>query len=72
MTAEQDKNEPDVIMVIDIRQAHFHADVQEPTYVELPPEEHEEGMCARLIKVMYGLRQAAASLGHPSRILQRL
>ena len=28
-------------------------------YVELPPEEMAEGMCGRLLKAMYGTRDAA-------------
>jgi hypothetical protein len=28
-------------------------------YVDLPPEDHEEGMCGKLVKAMYGTRDAA-------------
>ena len=51
------------ISLIDISRAYFNAVVDEenPTYVQLPPEHPQgnSGMCARLIKHMYGTRHAA-------------
>jgi hypothetical protein len=43
---------------IDIRRAFFHADAIRDVYVELPEEDNEEGMCGKLLKSMYGTRDA--------------
>jgi hypothetical protein len=45
--------------VIDVRRAYFHAAARREVYVELPEEDHEEGMCGKLCKSMYGTRDAA-------------
>ena len=51
------------ISLIDISRAYFNAIVDDdcPTYVELPPEHpmYGRGLCAKLIKHMYGTRHAA-------------
>ena len=47
------------IDVIDISNAFFHADALREVYVELPPEDYEENMCALLLKSLYGTRDAA-------------
>ena len=44
---------------IDIRRAFFHAKAKRAVYVELPPEEAQDGMCGKLNKAMYGTRDAA-------------
>ena len=51
--------EPYVMDLIDIRRAYFHAYATREVYVELPAEDHEEGMCGKLYKSMYGTRDAA-------------
>ena len=50
------------IMHIDVTRAYFYADVSRTVYVKLPAEDQakgEEHMCGRLIKAMYGTRDAA-------------
>ena len=37
----------------------FHADAIREVYIELPPEDTEEGMCGLLPKSVYGTRNAA-------------
>ena len=44
---------------IDVRRAYFHAAARRTLYVELPPEDTEEGKCGKLNKAMYGTRDAA-------------
>ena len=44
---------------IDVSRAYFHAKARRKLYVELPPEDAEEGMCGKLEKSMYGTRDAA-------------
>jgi len=44
---------------IDIRRAYFHSKARREVYVQLPEEDYTEGMCGRLIKAMYGTRDAA-------------
>ena len=43
---------------IDVRRASFHADARREVYVQLPEEDHEEGMCGLLHKALYGTRDA--------------
>ena len=50
------------ISTVDVKRAYFNAkvDADEPTYVDLPPEDPDcQGMCARLDRHMYGTRGAA-------------
>ena len=49
------------IEFIDIKRAYLQAEVRREVYVELPPEDKQEGMCAKLTKAMYGTRDAAQS-----------
>ena len=49
------------VMLMDATRAHFHSPARESTYVDLPPEESRLGYCARLVKSVYGTRQAAAN-----------
>jgi hypothetical protein len=49
---------------IDIRRAYFHAPARRTVYVKLPPEDHEDGMCGKLNKSVYGTRDAAQNWEH--------
>ena len=44
---------------IDVRRAYFHARARRLVYIKLPEEDNQEGMCGRLVKAMYGTRDAA-------------
>ena len=44
---------------IDVRRAYVHAEARRLVYVKLPIEDNEEGKCGRLLKAMYGARDAA-------------
>ena len=47
------------LMIIDIRHAYFNAPTRRPVYVEIPPEDWEDGdehMCAKLNSSLYGTR----------------
>ena len=47
-------------MFIDISKAYLHADVlNDSIYVELPGEKNTPNMCGRLLRALYGTRQAA-------------
>ena len=49
------------ISLIDVKRAYFNAVVDEPIFVELPPEDPEHGRkCGRLKRHLYGTRGAAA------------
>ena len=48
---------------IDISRAYFQAAAIRDVYVELPDEDAEPGMCGKLIKSMYGTRDAAQNWG---------
>jgi hypothetical protein len=49
------------LMLIAVRKAHLNGkvDSDEAVYVELPPESHRPGKCARLKRWLYGMRPAA-------------
>ena len=49
---------------IDVRRAYFHAPARRLVYVKLPPEEEKEGTCGRLLKALYGTRDAAQNWEH--------
>ena len=49
---------------VDISRAFFQADAIREVYVELPYEDSEVGMCAKLKKSMYGRRHAAQKSGY--------
>ena len=51
--------EPYVMDFIDIRRAYFHAYATREVYVELPMEDHQDGICGKLYESMYGTRDAA-------------
>ena len=44
---------------IDVRRAYFHARARRDVFVELPEEDAEPGMCGKLLKSLYGTRDAA-------------
>ena len=44
---------------IDVSRAYFHARARREVFIKLPPEDHEDGMCGKLVKAMYGTRDAA-------------
>ena len=46
---------------IDIKRAYFHAMAKRDIYVRLPPEDHQSEMCGKLVKAMYGTRDAASN-----------
>ena len=47
------------LMYIDVRRAYFQAMARRDVFVNLPDEDWEEGMCGKLIKSIYGTRDAA-------------
>jgi hypothetical protein len=50
------------LLLLDISRAYFNAkeDQENPTYVQLPPEDPDRGQCvAKLLRCMYGTRAAA-------------
>ena len=44
---------------IDVSRAYFHAAARRDVYVKLPQEDQEPGMVGKLLKAMYGTRDAA-------------
>ena len=54
-----DKDRGLKLAFIDVRRAYFHARARRTVYVKLPMEDHEDGKCGKLIKAMYGTRDAA-------------
>ena len=44
---------------IDVRRAYSHARARREVYVNLPQEDSTPGMCGKLLKAMYGTRDAA-------------
>ena len=42
-----------------VRRAYFYAESKRAVSVDLPPEDHEDGMCGKLLKSTYGTRDAA-------------
>ena len=55
-------------MFIDISKAYLHADVlNDSIYVELPGEMNMPNMCGRLLRALYGTRQAARAWEEDSR-----
>ena len=47
------------MIVLDVSRAHFHPKAVRETYIELPEEDATEGFVARLLRTMYGTRDAA-------------
>ena len=50
-----------------IKRAYLQAEAKRDIYVELPEEDMEEGVCAKLVKAMYGARDAAHNWEHTYR-----
>ena len=45
------------VMFIDVKKAHLKATCEDPcAFVELPPEDSEEGKCGKLRRWLYGMR----------------
>ena len=49
------------LMFLAISRAYFHSPATREIYVKLPPERHMEGFCAKLLKSLYGTRDAGAN-----------
>ena len=47
------------MMLVDISRSYFHVEARREVYIQLPEEDHEEGMCGLLQMSMYGTRDAA-------------
>ena len=45
-------------MLLDAKKAHLHAMAERPIYVHLPPERARPGYCCRLVRSLYGTRDA--------------
>ena len=48
------------MIVLDVSRAHFHPEAVRECYVELPKEDGLEGHVGKLLRTMYGTRDAAA------------
>jgi hypothetical protein len=46
------------VEVLDARKAHLHAFAERTVFTRLPPEVDEPGYCARLVRCLYGTRDA--------------
>jgi hypothetical protein len=46
------------VEVLDARKAHLHAFADRTVFTQLPPEESAPGYCARLVRCLYGTRDA--------------
>jgi hypothetical protein len=46
------------VEVLDARKAHLHAFADRTVFTQLPPEEAAPGYCARLVRCLYGTRDA--------------
>ena len=51
-------------MVLDAKKAHLHAFAEREVYIELPPERWKPGVCGRLSRSLYGMRDAPALWDH--------
>ncbi len=52
------------ISLIDVKRAYFNTVVDEPIFVELPPEDPEHGRkCGRLKRHLYGTRGRSCRVG---------
>ena len=49
---------------IDVRRAYFHAPARRLVFVKLPADDAQQGMCGRLLKALYGTRDAAQNWEH--------
>ena len=46
------------VMVLDAKKARLHAFAEREVYIELPPERRRPGICGRLVRSLYGTRDA--------------
>ena len=46
------------VMILDAKKAHLHAYAERGMFVELPPERRRPGVCGRLVRSLYGTRDA--------------
>ena len=46
---------------IDVKRAYFYAKAKKDIFIILPEEDAEPGMCGKLLKSMYGARDAASN-----------
>ena len=46
---------------IDVKRAYFYAKAKNDIFIRLPAEDAEPGMCGKLVKSMYGTRDAASN-----------
>ena len=58
-TKNKDEEE-EKLLFIDVRKAHLHAMADRDIYVDLPPERAKPGYCAKLLRCLYGTRDAPA------------
>eukprot|EP00971_Amphidinium_carterae_P208269 4132457-Amphidinium_carterae.1 len=47
------------IIVMDVSRAHFHPPAAREMFIRLPAEDHTPGMVGRLLRTLYGTRDAA-------------
>ena len=43
---------------IDVKRSYFYAKAKKDIFIKIPPEDAEPGMCGKLLKSMYGTRDA--------------
>ena len=46
---------------VDVKRAYFYAKAKKDIFVKLPEEDSAPGMCGKLLKSMYGTRDAASN-----------
>ena len=46
-------------LVVGVSRAHFHPYINREVYIELPPEDARDGFVGRLLRTMYGTREAS-------------
>ena len=71
MSGGQSGPDGNVLMFLDISRAHLHSETLRAIYVAAPPEDDECGpdMCWRLLKAMYGLKDAGAAFDRKVEII---
>ena len=48
------------VRLLDISRAHFYGEAERDIFVQLPEGDRQEGFCGKLVKSMYGTRDASA------------
>ena len=69
---EGDRSGGMCLMFIDVKRAFFNAHAKRSVYVQFPPEDNEEGKRGRLLKSLYGTRDAARNFGRRIFALSRV